>query len=120
MAKIGIHISAKIARAKFDCNRGFGLCDVVVDININFLRAILTVYTEENTGTLQLLEKPTTEGSETFFIDKNVKLPQRAAEHLGFKNVQLLRGEYPFNTLTSKYGIVEKIQVNLKDEDCSC
>lgn len=121
MANIGIHISAKVARAKFDCNRGFGLCDIVIDIDINFMRGILTIDSEEGTASLEFLEKPITDGSDTFYIEKNIKLPLKAAEYLGYKNIQILRGEYPFNTFTSKFGVVERIQVNLKDdEDCCC
>lgn len=85
------------------------------------MRGKLVVDTESNTAQLHFLSMPNTYGEEVFGIDKNVKLPRAAADFLGYESVTLLRGEYPFNTLTSQFGIVEKIQVDLKKEgDCGC
>lgn len=121
MANIDVHISFKVARAKHDCLKGFGICNFTVDIDISLLRGKLVIDTESNTAQLHFLSTPNTYGEEVFGVDKNVKLPRKAAEFLGYESVTLLRGEYPFNTLTSEFGIVEKIQVDLKKEgDCEC
>lgn len=84
---IGITISAKVARAKKDCKSGFGLCDITIEIEFG-IRAIFTV-------------------------DRNVALPQKAANCLGYENVNVLRGVYNYDTCASQFGTVKGIQVEL-------
>jgi len=57
------------------------------------------------------------DGEKRFFIDRDIKLPRESSKFLGYENIILLRGEYPFNTFTSQFGIVERIQIVLTKEN---
>lgn len=111
---IKITISAKIARAKKDCKSGFGLCDITIEIESG-IRAVFTVDEETQTATLEFLTIPSGSscGEDGFFVDKNVALPQKAANCLGYENVNILRGIYQYDTCSSQFGTVKGIQVEL-------
>lgn len=111
---IGITISAKVARAKKDCKSGFGLCDITIEIEFG-IRAIFTVDEETQTATLEFLTIPpgSSCGEEGFFVDRNVAIPQKAANCLGYENVNVLRGVYNYDTCASQFGTVKGIQVEL-------
>jgi len=111
---IEIHISFKVGRVKYGCLRGFGICDVSIDIDINLMRGRLLLDTDKNIGQLHFLSMPTTYGEEVFVIDRDIKLPRRMSERLGYDSVILMRGEYYYNTFTSQFGVVEGIQVYLQ------
>jgi len=114
MADIGITLSAKVARAKFDCKKGFGLCDITIEIEFG-IRSNFTVDTEADTATLEFLSIPpgSSCGEEGFFVDREVSLPQKAANCLGYERVNILRGVYDYDTCASQFGTVKGIQVEL-------
>jgi hypothetical protein len=111
---ISITISAKVARPKKDCKSGFGLCDITIEIEFG-IRARLIVDEENQTASLEFLTLPpgSSCGEEGFYVDRNVVLPQKAANCLGYSNVNILRGVYAYDTCKSQFGTVTGMQVEL-------
>ncbi|MEW6773802.1 MAG: hypothetical protein AB1304_07370 [Bacteroidota bacterium] len=112
-------VTIYVARPKFQCERGFGICKIVIvigDANNPSTRAIIKLDEENQKADLEFLNYPPNANcsENIFYIDEDKELPHKAAQCLGFKRVTLLRGEYEYDTCISQYGTVKNIMVKLE------
>ena len=114
MADIVTVITVQMGRSKFNCEKGFGICSITIEFEFG-IRSNFTVDTEANTATLEFLSIPPESscGEEGFFVDREVSLPQKAANCLGYERVTILKGVYDYDTCGSQFGTVKGIQVEL-------
>jgi len=114
--KIKIKITAKLHKPSLDCKRGFGLCDVNVDIDWERLAGVpgeaeldgntLTVnFTRDIVGSDPSLVRENTSVM-TITEEDALSLSQATAEKLGQSAVKIKPGIYKVDYSTNRFGTI--------------
>ena len=100
-----VHIEIDIARPKFNCERGFGLCKLVIE---NTARAVNTESANIELATSKSLtltfdrdlSAERTDGSTDFVVDTDVIVGQAVSDVLGKSSVTIKAGTYKYDPYT--------------------